>query len=99
MIKKYIQITKPIEAIQWTGKNKDELKKFSDSTTIQITQKNKIITISPIGIQTLWNNSKTGDYLLKNKHGEITIIDKKEFEDEYVEVTDDRYVISINTLF
>lgn len=99
MVKKYIQITEPIEAIQWTGKNKDELQKFSNDTKIQTTLENKIITTSPTGMQMLWQKSDIGDYLVKDKYGDITVVSKEGFESNYVEVTDERHTISTIAMF
>lgn len=81
MIKKYVKKPIPIEAIQYTGDNINELFDFSDNAVY--------VTDGQVFVQTLEGNMKmknsTGDYLIKGIKGEFYFCEKSIFEESYQE--------------
>lgn len=82
MIRKYVKRPIPIEAIQWTGDNFDELEDFAGS--------NVWVEDGYLFVMTLEgafkSKNKVGDYLIKGIKGEFYICEKKIFEESYMTV-------------
>ena len=66
---KYTKKPVTIEAIQWTGKNKEEILKFCPDCYLSY----KTDPIPTLGIQTLEGSmtATVGDYIIKGIHGEF----------------------------
>lgn len=96
MIKKYIKKPIPIEAIQYNGKNLNELIDFSDNIVYK--SDNDIYVHTLEGDMKMKN--KTGDYLIKGIHGEYYFCEKSIFEESYQEATiDDRSYMCCQTMY
>lgn len=101
---KYKAKTYCIEAIQWTGNNEEEVKKFVSPNNVVF----KYILLSDYSITEdlrkpdnddlccsfaqvelklgCYRTIKTGDYILKNEHGEIDVCRKVQFERDFEKV-------------
>ena len=80
MIKKYIKTT-PVEAIQVTEGNREEIRKFADGYRINFeTSGNSIFTLEGK------MRFSDGDYLIKNQTGECYVCRKDIFGKTYKEV-------------
>ena len=80
MIKKYIKKT-PVDAIQVTEVNREQVRKFADSYRINFeTSGNSIFTLEG---KMRFNY---GDYLVKNQSGECYVCRKDIFEKTYKEI-------------
>ena len=80
MIKKYIKTT-PVEAVQVTKDNREEVRKFADAYRINFeTAGNSIFTLEGK------MRFSDGDYLIKNMAGECYVCRKDIFEKTYKEV-------------
>lgn len=80
MIKKYIKTT-PIEAVQVSEGNREEIRKFADPYRINFeTSGNSIFTLE--GKMSF----HYGDYLVKNQSGECYVCRKDIFEKTYKEI-------------
>ena len=80
MIKKYIKTT-PVEAVQSTKDNRDEIRKFTDGYRINFeTSGNSIFTLEGK------MRFSDGDYLIKNETGECYVCRKDIFEKSYKEI-------------
>lgn len=90
MIKNYIKKPIPIQAIQWTGENFDELEDFAGA--------NVWVDDGYLFVMTLEgafkSKNKVGDYLVKGVRGEFYICEKAIFEETYDEVDDDGNLVS-----
>lgn len=82
MIKKYIKTT-PIEAIQITPDNREEVKEFAFPQEITYGTSGSSHLITTIEGQMIFNDFA---YLIKNQTGECYICDKNIFEQTYKEV-------------
>lgn len=86
MTKKYIKKPIPVEAVQYTGKNFDEVQSFcTDAFTED----------GWLKVHTLEGDMKapnrTGDYVIKGIKGEFYICEKSIFEKTYEEDDERRY--------
>ena len=83
MIKKYIKTT-PVEAIQVTENNHDELQEFAKLQSIRFGYTKYIMH----SIETLEGKMcfSDGDYLVKNQSGECYVCRKDIFEKTYKEI-------------
>lgn len=81
MIRKYIKTT-PVEAIQVTKDNREEVKKFATWQSIGFGVFHEIETLEG----TMYFND--GDYLIKNTTGECYVCQKEIFEKTYREVVE-----------
>lgn len=88
MIKQYIKKPIPINAIQFTGKNFDELVSFAGDF---IYKNNNEIFIHTLEGEMKMKNA-IGDYLIKGVHGEFYFCEKSIFEETYEELTDRNYI-------
>ena len=80
MIKKYIKTT-PVEAVQSTKDNHNEIRKFADGYSINFeTSGNSIFTLEGK------MRFHYGDYLVKNQSGECYVCRKDIFEKTYKEI-------------
>ena len=80
MIKKYIKTT-PVEAVQVTEDNREEVRKFADAYRINFeTSGNSIFTLEGK------MRFHYGDYLVKNQSGECYVCRKDIFEKTYKEI-------------
>ena len=84
MVEKYIEKPVPIEAIQWTGKNFDELKKFAGDSNVWLDDNDYLHVKTLEGPFCSFN--KTGDYLVKSINGTFYIYDKQIFEEIYQKI-------------
>lgn len=82
MIKKYVKKPIPIEAVQWTGKNFDEIDAFTGNNVFIEDGILKCRTLE--GIMSAKN--KYGDYLIKGPVNEFYICEKNVFEMTYDEI-------------
>lgn len=82
IVKKYMKKPIPVEAIQWTGKNYDELDAFAGNNVFIEDGILKCKTLE--GTMSAMN--KYGDYLIKGVQGEFYICEKSIFESTYEEV-------------
>lgn len=84
MVKKYLKKPIPIEAVQYTGDNFDELQSFAGNDVY--------IQDGYVFVHTLEGDMKmahqTGDYLVKGIHGEFYFCEKNIFEESYFEDVD-----------
>ena len=80
MIKKYIKTT-PVQALQSTKYNHNEIRKFADGYSINFeTSGNSIFTLEGK------MRFHYGDYLVKNQSGECYVCRKDIFEKTYKEI-------------
>lgn len=84
MIKKYIKTT-PIEAVQVTPDNHEEVKAFAYPQEITFGTLGSFHLITTIEGQMCFNDFA---YLIKNQTGECYVCDEKIFEKTYKEVTE-----------
>lgn len=82
MIKKYIKTT-PIEAIQVTPDNHDEVREFASDQPIIFGYELIIHSINTLEGDMCFSD---GDYLIKNQTGECYVCAKDIFEETYKEV-------------
>ena len=81
---KYIKKPIPIEAIQWTGGNTDEILEFmSDNTPVFYTSGNIIINTLEGKM-----NAPLGSYIIKGVEGEFYPCKKEVFEATYTRVNE-----------
>lgn len=90
MIKQYVKKPVPIKAIQWTGKNKEEIEKFCDDAIFNIyegTWDKGPGTIIDLYINTIEGrmHAKEGDYIIRGPFGEFYPCEEKIFEATYSE--------------
>ena len=81
MVKKYVKKPIPIEAVQWTGDNFEELYIFSDGGVYF--QDGYVYIHTLEGDMKMKN--KVGDYLIKGVRGEFYFCEKNIFEETYEE--------------
>jgi len=84
-VKKYLKRPESIEAIQYTGLNKEEIKAFCPTVKFISNRKkahDTLIVPTPVGI----SSANTGDYITKNIQGEFYVYKKELFLDIYEEV-------------
>ena len=81
MVKKYVKKLIPIEAVQYTGNNFDELQEFAGNDVYL--QDGYVFVHTIEGEMKMVN--KTGDYLIKGIHGEFYFCEKAIFEESYEE--------------
>lgn len=86
MAKKYVKKPIPVEAVQYTGKNFDEVQDFCVDAFIED---------GWLHVHTLEGDmkapSKAGDYVIKGIKGEFYICEKHVFEKAYEEAHDREY--------
>lgn len=82
MIKKYIKTT-PVEAVQVTPDNHEEVKAFAYPQEITYGTSGSFHLITTIEGQMIFNDFA---YLIKNQTGECYVCDKNIFEKTYKEV-------------
>lgn len=82
MIKKYIKTT-PVEAIQVTPDNHEEVKAFAYPQEIIFGYELIMHSIDTLEGKMQFSD---GDYLIKNQTGECYVCDEKIFEETYREV-------------
>lgn len=87
MAKMYVKKPIPVEAMQYTGKNIDEVQDFCQSVVVEDGWL-KVHTLEGF----MKAPHKRGDYVVKGTIGEFYICDKKIFEDTYEEVDGRQYV-------
>lgn len=85
MIKKYIKVT-PIEAIQVTENNHEEVREFASNQPVIFGDKFNYHDIETLEGTMLFED---GDYLIKNQTGECYVCKKDVFEKTYKEVNND----------
>jgi len=88
MIKKYKKKPVAIEALQWTGDNKDEIKEFvGDKMYLRITDNGNgtHTQTDELYIETLEGDHKAlvGDYIIKGVRGEFYPCKEDIFEETY----------------
>lgn len=82
-VNKYIKKPIPIEAIQWTGNNFDQLWKFAgDKVWIDESGYLNVKTLEG----SFRSKNRVGDYLIKGIKGEFYICEKQIFEESYQRV-------------
>lgn len=84
MLKTYISKPREIQAIQYTGDNFEEIKKFTN-TACDLLGELSLYNPPDIYIDFGRYNDvvKYGDYLFKNTCGSVVIVSKDEFENIY----------------
>lgn len=94
MIKKYVKKPIPIEAVQWTGSNKEEIKEFTSNQAKfvshwiptddynTITQEKTDLYIATLEGQM---HANIGDFIIKGIHGEFYPCDIMIFRESYEE--------------
>ena len=82
MIKKYTRKPKNILAIQWLGSNPHKVYEFTNgkSKIIECTGGGELVIPSPIVGDMI---VPAGDYIIKDEHGNISMMDRDDFKDEY----------------
>jgi len=85
MVKKYVKKPIPVEAIQWTGDNFDELEDFAGNN-IWVDEGHLFVMTLEGAFK---SKNKTGDYLIKGIRGEFYICEKDIFEETYEEVKEE----------
>ena len=81
MLKKYIKKPIPIEAVQFTGDNFEELYDFAGN---DVYQQDGWVYVHTLEDDMKMKN-KTGDYLIKGVKGEFYFCEKSVFEETYEE--------------
>lgn len=85
MIKKYIKVT-PVEAIQVTPNNREEVREFASNQPIIFGYELIMHSIDTLEGSMCFSD---GDYLIKNQTGECYVCKKDVFEETYKEVNND----------
>lgn len=89
MVKKYVKKPIPIDAVQYTGDNIDEVQDFCSDAFIE----DGWLNVSTFE-GTMKASNKIGDYVVKGIKGEFYICEKSIFEETYEEVDERRYICS-----
>lgn len=71
--------TTDVTAVQWDGKNKDEMSQFANALTVGIHNGTDLIITTRLNAFTL----VLGDYLAKDVNGNILYFRQKSFEYQY----------------
>ena len=82
MSKKYVKRLIPIEALEWTGENFDQIYKWAGQDVGFV---DEIIFVDTLEGRM---SAKVGDYLIKGIRGELYFCDKEIFEESYEEYVD-----------
>lgn len=85
MIKKYVKKPIPVEAVQFTGDNLEELQEFAGNDVYM--QDGYVFVHTIEGDMKMVN--QTGDYLVKGIRGEFYFCEKAIFEESYEEYVDE----------
>lgn len=86
MIKTYVKRPIPIEAIQWNGKNFDEIKAFCKDAMIAYDGELIIPTLEDGKFIKAKHVATEGDYVIKGVRGEFYFCKKDIFNETYEEV-------------
>lgn len=86
MVKTYMKKPIPIEAIQWNGKNFDEIKKFCKDTMIAYGGELIIPTLEDGKFIKAKHVATEGDYVIKGVRGEFYFCKEDIFNETYEEV-------------
>ena len=78
MVKSYVKKPIQIEAIQWNGKNFDEIKKFCKDAMIAYDGELIIPTLEDGRFIKAKYVATEGDYVIKGVHGEFYILNQQE---------------------
>lgn len=78
MVKSYVKKPIQIEAIQWNGKNFDEIKKFCKDAMIAYDGELIIPTLEDGKFIKAKHVATEGDYVIKGVHGEFYILNQQE---------------------
>lgn len=89
MVKKYVKKPIPIDAVQYTGDNADEVQDFCPDAFIE----DGWLNVSTLEGDIKASN-KVGDYVVKGIKGEFYICEKNIFEETYEEVDSRNYACS-----
>lgn len=81
---KYRQKPVIVEAIQWTGDNKEEIEKFSNRPTHTFNGGTTLVIRTKDGAKSII----IGDYVLKDKEGKISICIESFFNNLYEKIED-----------
>lgn len=82
MIKKYLEMTAPIEALQYTGDNKEEMFRFGKYRIHDHWPRTENLLIDTTDGRI---DLRPGDYLIKDWEGNYLPVLKEVFEESYVE--------------
>ena len=87
MIEKYIKKPIPVEAVQWTGTNQNEIKQFCKDAIFNVYDVAGPI-LADLYIHTLEGtmHANVGDYIIKGIKGEFYPCEKTIFEEVYTKV-------------
>ena len=86
MVKTYVKKPIHIEAIQWNGKNFDEIKKFCKDAMIAYGGELIIPTLEDGKFIKAKHVATEGDYVIKGIHGEFYFCKEDIFNESYEEV-------------
>lgn len=86
MVKTYMKKPIRIEAIQWNGKNFDEIKKFCKDAMIAYGGELIIPTLEDGKFIKAKHVATEGDYIIKGIHGEFYFCKEDIFNESYEEV-------------
>ena len=78
MVKTYVKKPIQIEAIQWNGKNFDEIKKFCKDAMLAYGGELIIPTLKDGKFIKAKHVATEGDYVIKGVHGEFYILNQQE---------------------
>jgi hypothetical protein len=103
MIKKYIRINLPVEAVQWLGNNWEEVKKWTDHDRYKqyhpLYRWDEGSDSSVIFVRTLDGEMRAnvGDWIVRNEYGEYIPYKSNEFS-KYYRKTDDEVKLQLEDL-
>ena len=86
MVKSYVKRPIPIEAIQWNGKNFDEVKAFCKDAMIAYDGELIIPTMEDGKLIKAQHVATEGDYVIKGVRGEFYFCKEDIFNETYEEV-------------
>ena len=86
MVKSYVKRPIPIEAIQWNGKNFDEIKAFCKDAMIAYDGELIIPTLEDEKFIKAKHVATEGDYVIKGVRGEFYFCKEDIFNETYEEV-------------
>lgn len=88
MLKTYIFRPEPIQAIQWTGDNIDEIREYIKkpcSTDFNLKYGHELVIDVSTGRYDYWLRVRPGGYVSKNPSGDVYTWSREEFEGHYKE--------------
>lgn len=86
MVKTYVKKPIQIEAIQWNGKNFDEIKAFCKDAMIAYGGELIVPTLEDGKFIKAKHVATEGDYVIKGVHGEFYFVKEDIFNETYEEV-------------